>query len=75
MKLVRLRQLRVPYRLLQQLTSLATGLIGKAVFDLANLPPGNPTKYWLPSGAFLFLLCICGTLVLIHFENRAELLR
>jgi len=75
MKLARLRQLRFPFRLVQQLATLMTGIVFKTLFDLANLAQGSPERDWLPWVGGGFLACVAGILILNYFETRAELLR
>jgi hypothetical protein len=74
MKLVRLRQLRFPFRLIQQFVTLVTGIIAKLTYDSAHVQTGEPGKDFLFWG-IIFLFCVAGTLTLNYFEMRSELLR
>jgi hypothetical protein len=74
MKLVRLRQLRFPFRLVQQFVTLVTGIIAKLAYDSAHLQTGDPGKDFL-FWCIIFLFCIAITLTLNYFEMRSELLR
>ena len=74
MKLVRLRQLRFPFRLIQQFVTLVTGIIAKLAYDSAHVQTGNPGKDFL-FWCIIFLLCIAATFTLNYFEMRSELLR
>lgn len=75
MRLARLRQLRFPFRLVQQILTLATGIVAKTAFDIANLPQGHIAKANLPWASCGFLACIAIILAVNYFEYRAELLR
>jgi hypothetical protein len=75
MKLARLRQLRFPFRIVQQLLTLGTGILAKVLFDLANLAQGSPGKDWLPYVLVSLLIFILGISAVGWFESRAELLR
>jgi hypothetical protein len=74
MKLVRLRQLRFPFRLVQQFVTLVTGIIAKLADDSAHVQTGDPGKDFL-FWCIIFLFCIATTLTLNYFEMRSELLR
>jgi hypothetical protein len=74
MKLVRLRQLRFPFRLVQQFVTLVTGIIAKLTYDSAHIQTGTPGKDFL-LWSITFLFCISITLSLNYFEMRSELLR
>jgi hypothetical protein len=74
MKLVRLRQLRFPFRLVQQFVTLVTGIIAKLAYDSAHVQTGDPGKDFL-FWCIIFLFCIAITLTLNYFEMRSELLR
>jgi hypothetical protein len=74
MKLIRLRQLRFPFRLVQQFVTLVTGIIAKLTYDSAHVQTGEPGKDFL-FWCVMFLLCIAATLTLNYFEMRSELLR
>jgi hypothetical protein len=74
MKLIRLRQLRFPFRLVQQLVTLVTGIIAKLTYDSAHVQIGQPGKDFL-FWCVMFLFCISATLTLNYFEMRSELLR
>ena len=74
MKLVRLRQLRFPFRLVQQFVTLVTGIIAKLAYDSAHVQTGQPGKDFL-LWCIIFLFCIAITLTLNYFEMRSELLR
>jgi hypothetical protein len=74
MKLVRLRQLRFPFRLVQQFVTLVTGIIAKLAYDSAHVQTGQPGKDFL-FWCIIFLFCIAITLTLNYFEMRSELLR
>lgn len=74
MRLARLRQLRFPFRPLNQFVSLVTGIAVKLLYDSANLRSDRPDRdflLWL----VVFLICIVTILILNYFETRAELLR
>jgi hypothetical protein len=47
MKLMRLRQLRFPFRLIQQFVTLVTGIIAKVAYDSAHVQTGEPGKDFL----------------------------
>jgi hypothetical protein len=74
MKLIRLRQLRFPFRLVQQFVTLVTGIIAKLTYDAAHVQTGEPGKDFL-FWCVMFLFCISATLTLNYFEMRSELLR
>jgi hypothetical protein len=74
MKLVRLRQLRFPFRLVQQFVTLVTGIIAKLAYDSAHVQTGEPGTDFL-FWCIIFLFCIATTLTLNYFELRSELLR
>jgi hypothetical protein len=74
MTLVRLRQLRFPFRLVQQFVTLVTGIIAKLAYDSAHVQTGEPSKDFL-FWCIIFLFCIASTLTLNYFEMRSELLR
>ncbi len=74
MKLVRLRQLRFPFRLVQQFVTLVTGIIAKLAYDSAHVQTGELGKDFL-FWCIIFLFCITITLTLNYFEMRSELLR
>ncbi|WP_310485802.1 hypothetical protein [Chamaesiphon sp. VAR_48_metabat_403] len=74
MKLIRLRQLRFPFRLVQQFVTLVTGIIAKLTYDSAHVQTGEPGKDFL-FWCVMFLFCIATTLTLNYFEMRSELLR
>ena len=73
-KLVRLRQLRFPFRLVQQFVTLVTGIIAKLAYDSAHVQTGDPGKDFL-FWCIIFLFCIATTLTLNYFEMKSELLR
>jgi hypothetical protein len=75
MKLVRLRQLRFPFRLVQQFLTLVTGIVAKYFYDLANLSSdhaGRGALFWVFCG---LILLIVGILILNYYEGKAEILR
>jgi hypothetical protein len=74
MKLIRLRQLRFPFRLVQQFVTLVTGIIAKLTYDAAHVQTGEPGQDFL-FWCVMFLFCISATLTLNYFEMRSELLR
>lgn len=74
MKLVRLRQLRFPYKIVQQFISLFIGIFFKQTIDSANLQTGSPKEDFF-LWCIAFLLCIVAFLTINHYEMRAELLR
>jgi hypothetical protein len=70
MKLARLRQLRFPYRYIQQITSLAIGILIKLTFEAAGKPEGNFPLL------FTFVLFLFGVIITLNYsEMREELLR
>jgi hypothetical protein len=70
MKLARLRQLRFPYRYIQQLISLAIGILIKLTFEAASKAEGNF------SVLFTSVLFLFGVIITLNYlEMRAELLR
>ena len=75
MKLVRLRQLRFPFRLLQQLITLITGIVAKLTFDSANFRTGQPVDESFLLLSIVLLGCFGLVLILNHFEMKAEMLR
>jgi hypothetical protein len=74
MKLIRLRQLRFPFRLVQQFVTLVTGIFGKLAYDSAHVQTSEPGKDFL-FWCVMFLVGIAATLTLNYFETRSELLR
>jgi hypothetical protein len=75
MKLARLRQLRFPFRLVQQFLTLVTGIVAKYFYDTANLPQDSPGRGWLFWTFFGLLILIVGILTLNYYESKAEVLR
>lgn len=75
MKLARLRQLRFPFRLIQQFLTLAFGVIAKLFYDVANLPTGASGKNSMFILLFSLIVLFVGILTLNYFESKAEVLR